>query len=547
MRSLFCAFFFVAALQGAEFVNGQAARAVLGQPSFSAREAGVAASSMVISDGQLYVADSANRVLTYNLARIPGIDDDLANRASSSCALCGFAPLSSIPQPPVAPGSSSVSVYGKSLAAIDAHNHRVLIWRDVTTAAASAGPDVSLDISDPSEAAISQSTLINPVSIALDQNHLFVGDAALHRVLVWKSLPAADNQPADLVLGQHDFSSGEAPGSPRADTINEPDALVSDGTNLYVGDSRDRRILVFSPADSALASGAIENSASLSSEAFAPGTLLTLTGASFGEKNISSPDGENEPLPVKLGGVEVFLNGVPLPLLSVSPTEIRTQLSYTTANGSSASLYVREEHSDGSVTVTNPVPIALTPASPGLFAFGGNEPRAGMLLHSSADSAGSQTPVSAQAPAAPGEVVSVWATGLHVINAPSDPGPVAGIPYSGSDLSLTPLHAVVNGVPAEVISAVLPETSIGVYELKIALPTSLSGPAAQLSISQDGATSNTVTFPVRNVKGADARLESMESAASERTDVWCRCAPETSPGALDAATVLRELPKSSSL
>jgi uncharacterized protein (TIGR03437 family) len=234
-----------------------------------------------------------------------------------------------------------------------------------------------------------------------------------------------------------------------------------------------------------------------------------------------------------------------LPLLSVSPTEIRTQLSYSTANGSSASLYVREEHSDGSVTVTNPVPIALTAASPGLFAFGGSEPRAGMLLHSSADSAGSQTPVSAQAPAAPGEVVSVWATGLHVINAPSDPGPVAGIPYSGSDLSLTPLHAVVNGVPAEVISAVLPETSIGVYELKIALPTSLNGPAAQLSISEDGATSNTVTFPVRSAKGADARPESVdESAASERTGVWCRCAPEISRGALDAATVLRELAKS---
>ncbi len=503
MPRLLCAFLFVAMVQGAEFVSGQAARAVLGQPSFSAHEQGVSPSAMAISDGLLYVADHRERVLAFDLTAIPEPKEDLGNRVPSGCPVCGFAPSSSVAQQ-VAPGSATVSVHGKSLAAIDSRGRRVLVWNDVTTTAASSGPDVILDISDGIPSVISESTLIDPVSIALDGTRLFIGDAALHRVLVWNSLPSTDNQPADLVLGQRDFSSREAAEIPRADSIYRPDTLVSDGLNLYVGDTRDHRILVFSPADSPLTSGEVTNSATLSSGGLAPGTLVTLTGAGLADRTASSPDGGTKPLPVKLAGVEVFLNGVPLPLLSVGPKEIRTQISYASgstsgvSNATSASLYIREEHVDGTVTTTNAAQITLTSASPGLFAFGGNEPRAAILLHASmASGSESGTPVSAEDPAEAGEAVTVWVTGLHVLTGTVDQGPVAGSPYSGSDLSFTPIHASVNGIPADVVGAALPETSVGVYQLRIVLPSGIQTQTAQLSISQDGSASNTVSFPVK--------------------------------------------------
>jgi len=489
MARVLLSLLFAASLQASSFYTGQAARAVLGQSSFSSRDPGVSASAMTLSNSRLYVADTSNRVLTFDLSKIPGPKDEA--RASLACSLCGFAPVSSVMQS-VAPGSATVSIRGKSVAAIDTKTRRVFIWRDVTSPAAARGPDVILQPSDPQTAAISESTLIDPVSVALDGTRLFVGDAALHRILVWKSLPVSANQPADAVLGQHDFASREIAETPRADTIGRPEVLVSDGNNLFVGDSVDRRILVFTPADAHLTADAVVNSATLSAGPLAPGTLITITGNQTAEKVGAAPDDGSEPLPSKLAGVQVIFDGVPLPLVAVSASEVRTQLPYVAGGATSANLYLRIEHDDGSSIVTSPVAVSLVSASPGLFAFGGSEPRPGMLLHTG------DSPVTSDNPAGPEETVTVWATGLHVIGSSPEQAPVAGVPFSGTQAAFTPLHASVNGQPAEVKSASLPPTSMGVYQIRIVLPSEISGDGpAQLVVTQDGVTSNDITFPVK--------------------------------------------------
>ncbi|MBV9268225.1 MAG: hypothetical protein JO061_18800, partial [Acidobacteriaceae bacterium] len=450
--SILCA---VASLGAAEFRSGQAARAVLGQPSFSARDAGVVATAMTVSGQRLYVADASNDVLTFDLTKIPGSKDDLAAHQGSGCAVCLQTPLSTISQR-VAPGSAAVAVSGRTVAAIDTFTRRVLIWRDVSSPSASSGPDVILSPSDP-QSEPSEATLMEPVSVALDSKRLFVGDAALHRVLVWNTVPASPNQLPDAVLGQHDFSSQQTTDVPRADVLKRPDALVSDGANLYVADSVDRRILVFSPSDLPLDTDSVVNSATGLAAPLASGTLITISATGLTDKIVSAPEDGSEPLPTKLAGVAVSLDGVPVPLLSISPTEIRAQLPYSIGNRSAATLFVRIDHGDGTVSATSPVSLTIAPASPGLFAFGGNEPRPGMLLHSGE----AQTPVTSDTPAAAGEAVAIWATGLHVIG---DQTVAAGAPYSGPDLSFTPVRALVNGQPAEVRAISLPATSVGIYE-----------------------------------------------------------------------------------
>ncbi|MDQ2775365.1 MAG: hypothetical protein M3Y57_10690 [Acidobacteriota bacterium] len=478
-------------LRASEFYNGQAARAVLGQSSFSSREPGVSASAMALVNSHLYVADSADRVLTFDLSKIPGGAEEVSVRSGLACTLCGFSPVASVTQP-VAPGSATVSVKGKTVAAIDTRNHRVLLWRDVTSASAAHGPDVVLQASDPQSAVLSESTLIDPISIALDGVRLFVGDAALRRVLVWKSLPTVNNQPADVVLGQRDFVAHEKADSPRADTISRPSVLASDGTNLFVGDSLDRRILVFSPSDLHLASDAAVNAATLSPGPLAPGTLVTITGNGLSDQSAAAPDDGSDPLPNKLAGVEALFDGIPLPLVAVSPSEVKAQLPYVSASLTSASLYLRIEHNGGGAIVTNPIALSLVPASPGLFAFGGTEPRPGMLLHASGP------PVTSDDPAAAGEVITVWASGLHVIGSGSDQALTAGVPYAGSNAIFAQLRASVNGQAAEVEDLSLPRSSIGVYQIRIALPPTVSGnSAAQLVVTQDGLASNAITFPVK--------------------------------------------------
>lgn len=484
----------------AEFHNGQAARLVIGQPSFSARDAGITASNLLISNGRLYVTDATHHVLTFDLARIPGPKDEIVP-LGLSCMVCGFSPIA-ITNQPVLQGSPTVSIYGTTVAVADTPNHRVLIWRGTSVSAASQMPDIVLGESTSNASSILASTLIEPTSVAFDGKHLFVGDAALKRVLIWNSLPRVNNQPADAVLGQQNLTSSEVGGIPRADTIHKPAALVSDGTNLFVADSVDRRILVFTPADAPLPRNAISNSASLIAGPLAPGTLVTLTGAALADGSASAPDDSIQPLPMKLGNVEVLFDGLPLPLLSVSPTQIRAQIPYAIGKASSASIYVRTEHSDGRVTTTSATAARIVPANPGVFAFGGTEPRSGLILHASTNSDGqSGTPVTSENPARPGETLIVWAAGLGAVNdTHAAARATMGMPYAGSDARVaTPVNALVEGRSAQVVSAVLPQGSIGIYEVRVVLPPDLpSNPKTQLLIAQNAYVSNRITVPVQS-------------------------------------------------
>jgi len=485
----------------AEFHNGQAARLVIGQPSFSAREAGISASNLLISNGRLYATEAVHHVLIFDLTRIPGPNDDLAPAQGLSCMVCGFSPIATANQP-MLQGFAAVSIYGTTVAVADTLNRRVLIWRDTSVSAASQMPDIVLGDSNSDASSIHGSTLIEPTSVAFDGKHLFVGDAALRRVLIWNSLPAVNNQPADAVLGQQNLTSVETNDVPRSDTLHRPTALVSDGTNLFVADSIDHRILVFTAADTSLPRNGISNSASLIAGPLAPGTLVTLTGAGLADGSASAPDDSIQPLPTQLGDVEVLFDGLPLPLLSVSPTQIRAQIPYALANVSSASIYVRTEHSDGRITTTSATAVKIVPANPGLFAFAGTEPREGLILHASTNSDGqSGTPVTSENPARPGETLIVWAAGLGVVNdASAAARATMGVPYAGSDARVaTPVSALVEGRSAQVVSAGLPQGSIGIYEVRVVLPSDLpNNPKTQLLIAQNGYVSNRITVPVQS-------------------------------------------------
>jgi uncharacterized protein (TIGR03437 family) len=241
----------------------------------------------------------------------------------------------------------------------------------------------------------------------------------------------------------------------------------------------------------------IVNAASLSSGAFAPGTLIAIEGMGFSHTTVSAVDDGVHSLPLKLAGVEVRLNHVALPLLSIAPSELRAQLPYDLDNLLQAVISVRIEHSDGSVVISNSMTIPIASASPGIFAFAGAEPRSGLVVH--ADSQGhAGAPVTNESPAQPGQVIVLWATGLGMIDTTEAATPVAGVPFPGPDAPvIIPVEAMVGGRQAQVLSATLPAGSIGVYEIRVRLPHDLpTNAATELFIAQNGYPSNSVTFPV---------------------------------------------------
>ncbi len=68
-----------------------------------------------------------------------------------------------------------------------------------------------------------------------------------------------------------------------------------------------------------------------------------------------------------LGNVQVYMDGVPLPIAYVSPNQVVAQVPFQATDRNAASVYVRTVHGDGSTTVTTAEPLYIAPANPGLF------------------------------------------------------------------------------------------------------------------------------------------------------------------------------------
>lgn len=93
-----------------------------------------------------------------------------------------------------------------------------------------------------------KATLSVPTGVCVCGEGLAVADAWNHRVLIWKSLPEDSNVPADLVLGQADFTHNESNrGSLDADanTLHWPYGVFYHQGRLFVADTGNRRVLIW--------------------------------------------------------------------------------------------------------------------------------------------------------------------------------------------------------------------------------------------------------------------------------------------------------------
>jgi uncharacterized protein (TIGR03437 family) len=111
-----------------------------------------------------------------------------------------------------------------------------------------------------------------PIAVATDGTHLAVADTENNRVLIWNSIPTSPDQPADVVVGQPDFASscpnatgpgvagGNCPGdanTPNARSLRAPQGVWLHDGKLFVADEKNYRVLIwnriptenFAPAD----------------------------------------------------------------------------------------------------------------------------------------------------------------------------------------------------------------------------------------------------------------------------------------------------------
>lgn len=137
----------------------------------------------------------------------------------------------------------------------DTGQNRVFIWNQIPTES-QVSPDVVIGQADSFQTGrnIDQKSvntgLQYPSGIWSDGVRLAIADAWNHRVLLWNQMPTGERQPADVVLGQNNLEGNLANrfgvgSSPTADSLYWPYGITSDGQNLWIADTGNRRILHF--------------------------------------------------------------------------------------------------------------------------------------------------------------------------------------------------------------------------------------------------------------------------------------------------------------
>ncbi len=270
----------------ADYLTGQAARAVIGQQNFTALEttqppnsgillggaAGIAyANNMLfIADGNEVSAPSDNRVLIYTpVSSFPTptkVPTPQQNQLFAlTCPVCIGNPAVVLGQPTFTTynqnltqngirNATAVASDGKILVVADTDNNRVLIWNTIP-ASVNQNADVVLGQADFTHGAAvlppTASSMRGPQGVWLAGGKLYVADTLDNRILIFNSIPTANNAAADVVLGQPNFTTYVTPPvtqqtvTPTQSNLASPTSVTTDATHLYVSDLGNNRILIW--------------------------------------------------------------------------------------------------------------------------------------------------------------------------------------------------------------------------------------------------------------------------------------------------------------
>ena len=264
-----------------QFRTGQAARAVVGQPTFTAQSPGTPPSASILgasgglayANGVLVVADASrfgaspdnNRVLIYRDIRqaVPAQDAEIAPNVGR-CPICAGVADVVIGQKEFTTSNvaltaqgmrspTAVATDGTAVAVADTDNNRVLIWRSIPTANGQAA-DVVLgqdNFTSLRRIVTDNKSFRGPQGVWIQNGRLYVADTQNHRVLVWNSIPTQNNAAADFVLGQANFTTApevdltKATIVATASSMLNPVSVTSDGQKLFVTDLGHNRVMIW--------------------------------------------------------------------------------------------------------------------------------------------------------------------------------------------------------------------------------------------------------------------------------------------------------------
>lgn len=255
-----------------------------------------------------------------------------------------------------------------------------------------------------------------------------------------------------------------------------------DGTTQDLLDAMYRAFV--SVSGPAFTAAGVTNGASFAS-GMSPGAITTIFGT-----GLSAVRGvlgaETWPLPNQLLTTTVTVGGVAAPLLAVANVNGREQINFQApweiANPTSIPVIVINSSISSEV-----VHVTVHAAQPGIFTLDGTN---AVAVHGPNDKL-----VSAASPAAKGEVIVFYATGLgSVRNQPAN-----GRPASSAALSSTmlPVSVTIGGQDAHVMFSGLTPNYVGLYQINVTVPPNLVSGLQDVVVTVNDVASNTAKIGVQ--------------------------------------------------
>jgi len=222
----------------------------------------------------------------------------------------------------------------------------------------------------------------------------------------------------------------------------------------------------------------------------APGELITLYGGGLAPASKAMQGGQA--FPTTLAGVQVLINGTAAPIYYVSPSQISAIVPYSLhANGSGVATVQIVNNGVKSNTVT----MFVSTTAPGIFTQDANGLGYAAAIHASTGAL-----VTPSNPAAPGEFIAVFLTGLGSVSPQVQDGALgtaaAADVFTGNHLSVY-FDDYAAGVfkKAKVSYAGLAPGLAGLYQMNVQIPEGISGDV-YLEVATASADVNQVLIPI---------------------------------------------------
>jgi uncharacterized protein (TIGR03437 family) len=225
-----------------------------------------------------------------------------------------------------------------------------------------------------------------------------------------------------------------------------------------------------------LVTGNVLSAATFLPGAAAPGGLFTMMATDLAGSihTAATPN-----LPTLLDGVTVTINGIPAPLLYVSPTQINAQVPFEVGSGP-ARLELIKNGVPG-----QPVPISIADTAPQIFQIAGTR-AAALNQDYSVNAPGN--------PATTGSVISLFWTGQGQVNNPVTTGAPATALFLNT--TVAPTTATIGGQPVTVLYSGLAPGFVGLAQANLQIPDLPSGGYPVL-LTVGNATSNSATVSIQ--------------------------------------------------